>query len=846
MEFTNFSSPFDEAKQSAQQFCEVQAIILAHYSTFDVHPLLQADSASGREKAKFLLPFGNEPIITYPLRLLEIHGFTEILVVIAKEFEEDMTNFLNQYKPFEGIHDDKQFSEHIVPNINPVTVSEEDLGELQVLKQIRAHIKTDFLVMRCDCFTNAPLRELLHIHRRENASITLLLSKPTLPKQSDPKKKKKKKDAQNTHIIGTDRKYHKQLIQKGHPKEVERLWYMKSRLDLEDEEHSSQLQLMMADKHDKHDEPQLMLNKSLLDCIPNLRFTTRLEVNQIGIFCQWVLLWIVEDAPKEYELLYHEAVPHLIDMQADINYACGGGGATTVHASSSSSSSMESTDALPPTQTQMAMSSSSSTSSHDISGLMRRSCSTADVNNETRSDGVSNIRLSTVTKRPALKRSNSHYTSGLMLSHGNDILGNDYMKMEDASDSSLPRSLMQRNMNSYRSDTNLKAFDDAKSDITAMSMSAMSMVVNAPSSPRPTGDTDVGAARTSKTLNASPQQKSSKSSPRTKRRVNSLPSPQHLASTTSDGVETVDGVRVARNLDSIDMDAGTKTSTSLREPYEDKLKVFGYTFEEDMEHGQFACIINNCDQYLNVSMNLIQALIDFADKQQYKENWKRNGQQQQQQSKKSGGGGNKNNPKRKPKMKMMDLRRIHNEERMEYLDLLQFENEGLLHLITQRNDMAQCRDMHPQAKIKDGCIIAANCTIGDNTRIDKCTVQEFVNIGKNCKITECVIFAHVTIGDNCVLHRCIVAANCTIADKCTIKSCKIADRANISKGSTFKNEILQSAVVNDFKDRKVDNDTDADADVEDDDDDDDDVPIRATAAIQTETAANDSDIVNVD
>ena len=190
-------------------FCEVQAVLLAHYSTYSMHPLLQRDN-TGKERAKFLLPFGNRPIITYPLRLLQIHGFCEILVVITDDFVEDMMNFLSTYKHY-SFHDfDDDAEQHY--KIKPVTVSEEDLGEISVLKQIHQHIKTDFIMIRCDIFTNAPLRELLHIHRRENASISLLLSK-----QSKTTKKDKKK-LKNTHIIGTDRKFHQELVSKGHPK----------------------------------------------------------------------------------------------------------------------------------------------------------------------------------------------------------------------------------------------------------------------------------------------------------------------------------------------------------------------------------------------------------------------------------------------------------------------------------------------------------------------------------------------------------------------------------------------------------------------------------------------------
>ena len=199
-------------EDTIKPFCEVQAIVLAHYSTYDIHPLLQRDN-TGKERAKFLLPFANRPILSYPLRLLEIHGFTEILVVITEDYAEDLDNFLTEYKYYEG------GSDYTKSTIHAVTVDEEDLGEIQVLRQIQQYIETDFLVIRCDIFTNAPLRELLCVHRRENASITLLLSTASKAAANGQKTKgKKRKKSKNTHIIGTDRRYHDQLMLKGHPK----------------------------------------------------------------------------------------------------------------------------------------------------------------------------------------------------------------------------------------------------------------------------------------------------------------------------------------------------------------------------------------------------------------------------------------------------------------------------------------------------------------------------------------------------------------------------------------------------------------------------------------------------
>eukprot|EP01083_Nonionella_stella_P035338 96459_1 len=706
------------------RFCEVQAIILAHYSTYDIHPLLQNDT-TGKEKAKFLLPFANRAIITYPLRLLEIHGFTEILVVITDDFAEDMVNFLATYKHYAG--------DEYVCNITPVTVNEEDLTEIQVLKQIHRHIKTDFLVMRCDIFTNAPLGELLRIHRRENSSITLLLSKQiTKTKQQQGKKKAKK--SKNTHIIGTDFKHHQQLVLKGHPKEIERLWYMKARADLEDED-------TYCNKN-KHDEPQLTLDKRLLDYIPYLRFTTKLKIQQVGIFCRWILLWILEDAPKEYELLYEEAVPHLIDMQTEIN-----------HMTFTATARGDNLDDIQSTATDE--SSNTNKLAFDFPDLIRRSSNVKD--KSSKSLHAEEVK----SAQPKLGKQKSHYASGIFLSHM-DVLGNDYMaSTANASNSSLPRTLI---MTPECPDDNrsLRGFDDAKSDITAISMSAMSTAVNAPTSPRENVEVPSRSADIERVPQRTPLVR--KSSPLSQR-IGNLPSPEHLAT-----VEDPDDLpKITQQF------LRREKSEYMSVATQDKLKIFGYVYGEDNDNGLFSCIINNSDRMLSLSMSLMRSVMSLEKKLEQK--------QKEEEARQFAG--------KKSKQK----RDQGNEERDAYFEMKEYENNALLYLILRENALEECRIQNGEANIKNGCIIAPNCIIGAKTRCDKCVLQPFVNIGKNCKIINCVILAHVTIGDNCKISNSIISTHANIADACDIRNCKIADRVNIAKGSNFKNETLQSGAL---------------------------------------------------
>eukprot|EP01084_Bolivina_argentea_P163356 284199_1 len=644
----------DDSKQSKDQklFCEVQAIVLAHYSTYDIHPLLQKDN-TGKDQPKFLLPFANQPIITYPLRLLEINGFTDILIVITDNFAEDLINFLETYEYYDNGSD--------LHNITPITVNEEDLTEIQVLKQIHKYIKTDFLMIRCDIFTNAPLQQLLHIHRRENASITLLLSNQT-KKKTNNKKRKPKRKSKNTHIIGTDRKHHQKLILKGHPKEIERLWYMKARADLEDEDEYN---------HKKHDEPQLILNKKLLDYIPHIRFTTKFKLQQIGIFCRWILLWILEDAPKEYELLYEEAVPHLIDMQAEINYQ------------SQQINTQELID-----DSQSVITNESNKGGFDFPDLMRRS-----------EDNTEEIKQEdNRPKLPAkLQKQSSHYTSGHSFLSSADVLGNDYMKIANQSASSLPRQLLMKNMGQYNNSENIKTFDDAKSDITAISMSAISTFVNAPNTPRTnTNEMDKQKQQQQEDIEPiiqSPPPSNNKSSPLAQH-ISTLPTPEHLA-TVDDIPKMADEFLVKQQ------------SQFLNDNNEDKLKVFGYVYGEDNDNGYFSCIINNSDSFLILSMHLINSIIKFEQKQIEIQNEKN----------RQNNNYNKRERKRNRKYKQQQQHSNYNknEEREEYNTMREFEHNCLLHLICKNNEIYSCKEQNNTSIIKNGCIISANCIIGNKT-----------------------------------------------------------------------------------------------------------------------------------
>jgi len=239
---------------------------------------------------------------------------------------------------------------------------------------------------------------------------------------------------------------------------------------------------------------------------------------------------------------------------------------------------------------------------------------------------------------------------------------------------------------------------------------------------------------------------------------------------------------------------------TLNGDMEDQLKVFGFVFCADNDRGMFSQIIENSDIFLSLSMNLINSIKAMQQIQMEKE-------------RRNKGGKGKKRGKNRNANAIMDV----SEERDEFDKMREFEDSGMLNLVLEQNAMHEY--IHDQSiKIKNGCVISPNCTIGVKTKIDKCILGPFVSIGKNCKIDNCVILKHVSIGDHCKISNSIISTYASIGDKCSIHNCKVAERANITKECNFKNETIQNRGINEYD--LADEGKDNDGDNEEDDDDD--------------------------
>ena len=116
-----------------------------------------------------LLPVANKPLLSYQLNLLEKAKFSSVIVVTFKMFEGKIrryidSNFVN------GLQSEMKM------NVDLITLEEEKIdGTLDVLRQIKHKIFTDFILISGDLITEASIHHLADVHRMRDATVTMLL-----------------------------------------------------------------------------------------------------------------------------------------------------------------------------------------------------------------------------------------------------------------------------------------------------------------------------------------------------------------------------------------------------------------------------------------------------------------------------------------------------------------------------------------------------------------------------------------------------------------------------------------------------------------------------------------------
>ncbi|RWS03865.1 translation initiation factor eIF-2B subunit gamma-like isoform X1 [Dinothrombium tinctorium] len=214
---------------------------------------------------KCLLPVGNEPIIFYPIRMLQKANFKEVTIIIPDIFEEMIERAL--------------FNKFQI-DLKLVTVPfNKDMGTADSLRLIENKIHNDMLLISCDILTDFDLLHLINLYRIYNPTLTVVLSTNSMLNEgSVPGKKGKGKIERD--LIGFE------------VKDKNKLLFLNSEADFEEE---------------------VPFHKSILRNCPQFEVHTDYLDTHIYVLKKWVLKFLVNQ--KNISSIKGELIPILIRKQ---------------------------------------------------------------------------------------------------------------------------------------------------------------------------------------------------------------------------------------------------------------------------------------------------------------------------------------------------------------------------------------------------------------------------------------------------------------------------------------------------------------------------------------------------
>ncbi|XP_056019961.1 translation initiation factor eIF-2B subunit gamma-like isoform X2 [Ostrea edulis] len=215
---------------------------------------------------KAALPIGNRPMVWYPINMLERAGFEEAMIVVDNDDQTEIQRALTE-------------SCSIKLHLDYVTVSNNEVGTADVLREIRKKIKTDILIISCDLITDISLHNIANLHRTHDASLTMLLS--PLP-------------VQFYEAVAPGVKSRKQLEKDffGFDEKGERILFTQSEADVDE---TISVKKSVLKKH-----PYMCIKSGLTDC-------------HLYLMKKWIVDYLVENESLSY--IRTELVPHLVRKQ---------------------------------------------------------------------------------------------------------------------------------------------------------------------------------------------------------------------------------------------------------------------------------------------------------------------------------------------------------------------------------------------------------------------------------------------------------------------------------------------------------------------------------------------------
>ncbi|XKL67980.1 hypothetical protein PGB90_003471 [Kerria lacca] len=116
-------------------------------------------------KPKCLLPIGNQPMVYYPLKIIEKYGFKEVFLVVLETAKSEVEFALEKTD--------------LAINVNVVTIPYDcDWGTADSLRHLASYIISDFIVVSSDLLTTINVKSILNFHRKNESSLTAVYLQP--------------------------------------------------------------------------------------------------------------------------------------------------------------------------------------------------------------------------------------------------------------------------------------------------------------------------------------------------------------------------------------------------------------------------------------------------------------------------------------------------------------------------------------------------------------------------------------------------------------------------------------------------------------------------------------------
>ncbi|WBY60185.1 translation initiation factor eIF-2B subunit gamma [Plasmodium yoelii yoelii] len=179
----------NQSRGASGAFVEFQVVIL----TNDENGF---SSELNENRCKGLLKVSNRCMIYYIVKNIIEQKLKYITIVVNNKYYDDMVKCISEEFPDNYKFDDKKNKNSYCIDIEPYTTdSNDEIGSIQCLLQIRNKIKSDFIVVNTDIFGFVDFHSLANLFRGENALCALLLLEENDVNNNNNNNKKKKEIA---------------------------------------------------------------------------------------------------------------------------------------------------------------------------------------------------------------------------------------------------------------------------------------------------------------------------------------------------------------------------------------------------------------------------------------------------------------------------------------------------------------------------------------------------------------------------------------------------------------------------------------------------------------------------